>query len=84
MTATDRLRSALYEAGNFACLNPDDDGEPCVCCLHGSAIAAAALAAWSSRDPACVARWPECESGAHDPRCCRFPKSCSPIPPPPP
>lgn len=29
------------------------------------------------RDPACVERWPECEVGAHDPRCCRFPKSCS-------
>lgn len=25
----------------------------------------------------CVQRWPECESGAYDPRCCRFPKSCS-------
>lgn len=25
----------------------------------------------------CVERWPECESGAYDPRCCRFPKSCS-------
>lgn len=25
----------------------------------------------------CIARWPECESGAYDPRCCRFPKSCS-------
>ena len=33
------------------------------------------------RDPACVARWPECEEGAFDPRCCRFPKSCSPFPP---
>lgn len=26
---------------------------------------------------ACVQNWPECESGAYDPRCCRFPKSCS-------
>lgn len=25
----------------------------------------------------CVERWPECETGAYDPRCCRFPKSCS-------
>ena len=30
-----------------------------------------------TRDPVCVKRWPECESGAYDPRCCRFPKSCS-------
>lgn len=30
-----------------------------------------------SRDPACVAVWPDCEDGAYDPRCCRFPKSCS-------
>jgi hypothetical protein len=26
---------------------------------------------------ACVERWPECEEGTYDPRCCRFPKSCS-------
>ena len=30
-----------------------------------------------TRDPTCIKRWPECESGAYDPRCCRFPKSCS-------
>jgi hypothetical protein len=30
-----------------------------------------------SRDPGCIERWPECESGGYDPRCCRFPKSCS-------
>lgn len=29
------------------------------------------------RDPHCVEAWPECESFGHDPRCCRFPKSCS-------
>lgn len=29
------------------------------------------------RDPDCVAAWPECEAGKYDPRCCRFPKSCS-------
>ena len=29
------------------------------------------------RNPDCVERWPECEDGAYDPRCCRFPKSCS-------
>ncbi len=26
---------------------------------------------------ACIERWPECASGAYDPRCCRFPKACS-------
>ena len=30
-----------------------------------------------TRSPECVKRWPECESGAYDPACCRFPKSCS-------
>jgi hypothetical protein len=29
------------------------------------------------RDPECVKQWPECFSGGYDPRCCRFPKSCS-------
>lgn len=28
----------------------------------------------------CRDRWPEAEPGAYDPRCCRFPKSCSPEP----
>ena len=28
--------------------------------------------------PSCLEAWPECESGKYDPRCCRFPKSCSP------
>lgn len=26
---------------------------------------------------ACVETWPDCETGLYDPRCCRFPKSCS-------
>lgn len=26
---------------------------------------------------ACVEQWPDCESGAYHPDCCRFPKSCS-------
>jgi hypothetical protein len=26
---------------------------------------------------ACLVTWPDCEEGAYDPRCCRFPKSCS-------
>ncbi len=25
----------------------------------------------------CVERWPECSTFGYDPRCCRFPKSCS-------
>lgn len=25
----------------------------------------------------CVEAWPECVSSGYDPRCCRFPKSCS-------
>lgn len=25
----------------------------------------------------CVENWPEAETGGYDPRCCRFPKSCS-------
>ena len=30
-----------------------------------------------NRDPECVKAWPECETFGYDPRCCRFPKSCS-------
>jgi len=26
---------------------------------------------------ACVAQWPGASTGEYDPRCCRFPKSCS-------
>lgn len=33
---------------------------------------------YQRRLKACVEKWPECESGYYDPRCCRFPKSCSP------
>lgn len=33
------------------------------------------------RDPICIETWPECVSGGYDPRCCRFPKSCSPVTP---
>jgi hypothetical protein len=25
----------------------------------------------------CVENWPDCWDGGYDPRCCRFPKSCS-------
>jgi len=29
------------------------------------------------RHPECVEAWPECHTFGYDPRCCRFPKSCS-------
>lgn len=32
---------------------------------------------FDGRDRDCVERWPGCFSGGYDPRCCRFPKSCS-------
>jgi len=35
------------------------------------------VAGADDRDPGCVAYWPECVPGDYDPRCCRFPKSCS-------
>ena len=25
----------------------------------------------------CIENWPDCREGDYDPRCCRFPKSCS-------
>lgn len=34
-------------------------------------------APYGARNPHCVENWPECYSGGYDPRCCRFPKSCS-------
>lgn len=30
-----------------------------------------------NRNPECVQLWPDCCNGGYDPRCCRFPKSCS-------
>ena len=30
-----------------------------------------------TRNPECVAVWPECCDGEYNPRCCRWPKSCS-------
>lgn len=30
-----------------------------------------------TRLKACVENWPECYTMGYDPRCCRFPKSCS-------
>ena len=35
------------------------------------------VAVADDRDPECVERWPECVPDGYDPRCCRFPKSCS-------
>jgi hypothetical protein len=35
------------------------------------------VAVADDRNPECVACWPECVPGGYDPRCCRFPKSCS-------
>jgi hypothetical protein len=29
-------------------------------------------------DESCIERWPDCEDGRYDPRCCRWPKSCIP------
>jgi hypothetical protein len=37
----------------------------------------AALPKPKRRLRACVEQWPEAETGDYDPRCCRFPKSCS-------
>lgn len=39
------------------------------------ALILSAVRRWS--DPRCIEAWPECADGDHDPRCCRFPKSCS-------
>lgn len=30
-----------------------------------------------NREPNCIQQWAGCASGEYDPRCCRFPKSCS-------
>ena len=40
---------------------------------------ASAFRSWhyGPRDAACVEAWPGCTPDAYDPRCCRFPKSCS-------
>jgi hypothetical protein len=42
-TEAARLREALGEAGNFACLAEDVNGDPCACCCRASSLAAAAL-----------------------------------------
>lgn len=40
-------------------------------------VPAAPPARFDDRDPTCVSNWPECHTFGYDPRCCRFPKSCS-------
>jgi len=47
---------------------------------YGGAFTDLGPVAPDERDASCVAKWPECESGDFDPRCCRFPKACSPVP----
>jgi hypothetical protein len=37
----------------------------------------ASLPKLTRRLKACVENWPDAEEGAYDPRCCRWPKSCS-------
>lgn len=46
---------------------------------YGTAPIVAPSAAGSAveRNPECLASWPDCYAGGYDPRCCRFPKSCS-------
>lgn len=64
------------------------DGQPCTAiglvpkaiCQQSCRLLAAQLGRFQvadGRDIECVAAWPECQSGGYDPRCCRFPKSCS-------
>lgn len=43
----------------------------------GALMAAVVEPRAPARDPQCVERWPACGTGLYDPRCCRFPKSCS-------
>lgn len=45
---------------------------------HNSSIARSAHEPpLDERDPNCVMSWPGCFSGGYNPKCCRFPKSCS-------
>lgn len=45
--------------------------------LHRAVDAVAYSKPEDKRDPNCVEAWPDCWTGGYDPRCCRFPKSCS-------
>jgi hypothetical protein len=47
------------------------------CLLELRARVEALEAPLVERSPECVAQWPDCYEGGYDPRCCRFPKSCS-------
>jgi dCMP deaminase len=46
-------------------------------CYQVEDVAGTDIGGQYERNPQCVANWPECFSGGYDPRCCRFPKSCS-------
>jgi hypothetical protein len=74
-------REALVHLGRVGSSEPFSAQEYRQLGVKARNILREALAAGSrvedGRDAACVERWPECESGSYDPRCCRFPKSCS-------
>lgn len=54
------------------------NGHPAGTCLcHVTASESPPFEFTDGREPECVEAWPECEMGKYDPRCCRFPKSCS-------
>lgn len=53
-----------------------------VSAVEGAPLPPSRLVCWEPVGPAprlraCVEAWPECETGAYNPSCCRFPKSCS-------
>lgn len=45
--------------------------------LPANALPLPGVEGCDGRDPECVKQWPDCFDGGYDPRCCRFPKSCS-------
>ncbi len=45
--------------------------------FHGSPVLEQLQVEPTRRLRECVDNWPDAETGAYDPRCCRFPKSCS-------
>ena len=86
----DRPSTTIYAADLLALLDAADalTVKPCETCARHDAYAAREAeqreapepepAPYTRRLASCVERWPGCESGAYDPACCRFPKSCSP------
>lgn len=74
----DRLRAALSAVGVGAA--PAETVERCTaaCSEHHTFMASCVLrASAETRYAGCIEQWPDCESGAYHPSCCRFPKSCS-------